>query len=106
VADNDLLNWNATIIGPDSSAWEGGLFSLSLQFTEEFPDRYASLHLRYSFQLTIVPVEDHQKFDLIQKCSIQIVREGYKLGPQVHSNFPLPFYSLWQWLNLFGHTTR
>lgn len=34
-----MLLWNATIIGPDESPWEGGIFSLRLQFPEAYPDK-------------------------------------------------------------------
>lgn len=31
--------WNATIFGPESSPWEGGIFSLVLRFPPNYPDR-------------------------------------------------------------------
>mmetsp|Transcript_11597 Transcript_11597/g.27566 ORF Transcript_11597/g.27566 Transcript_11597/m.27566 type:complete len:173 (-) Transcript_11597:43-561(-) len=39
VSEDNMLLWNATIIGPDESPWEGGIFSLRLQFPEAYPDK-------------------------------------------------------------------
>lgn len=34
---NDLLKWNAVLFGADGSEWEGGVFHLSLEFSDEYP---------------------------------------------------------------------
>jgi len=33
------LDWKAVIFGPNDTPWEGGVFRLSIQFTEEFPNK-------------------------------------------------------------------
>ena len=33
----DLFLWDAMISGPDDSPWEGGMFSLQLKFSENYP---------------------------------------------------------------------
>jgi len=35
----DLMLWQAIILGPGDSYWEGGTFKLSLIFTEEYPNK-------------------------------------------------------------------
>ncbi|KAG2595204.1 hypothetical protein PVAP13_5KG059287 [Panicum virgatum] len=37
--DNNILLWNAVIFGPDDTPWDGGTFKLTLQFTEEYPNK-------------------------------------------------------------------
>ena len=31
--------WQAVIFGPDDTPWEGGTFKLTLEFTEEYPNK-------------------------------------------------------------------
>ena len=37
--DNNLLLWYAIILGPDDTIWEGGVFKLKIEFTEEYPNK-------------------------------------------------------------------
>jgi ubiquitin-conjugating enzyme E2 A len=37
--DNDIMQWHAVIFGPDDTAWEDGTFKLTLEFTEEYPNK-------------------------------------------------------------------
>jgi len=37
--DDDIMKWNAVIFGPDDTAWEGGTFQLTMEFTEEYPNK-------------------------------------------------------------------
>jgi len=37
--ENNIMLWNAVIFGPEDTAWEGGTFKLSLQFTEDYPNK-------------------------------------------------------------------
>jgi hypothetical protein len=39
LSDSNLFLWNASIIGPDDSPWEGGIYSLRLQFPESYPSK-------------------------------------------------------------------
>ena len=36
---NDILNWTAYIEGPEKTIWEGGIFELTLKFTEQYPTK-------------------------------------------------------------------
>lgn len=37
--DENLYVWGATIVGPDDTSWEGGIYSMRLMFTEQYPDK-------------------------------------------------------------------
>lgn len=37
--ENNIYHWEAVILGPESSVWEGGIFKLDLKFTEEYPTK-------------------------------------------------------------------
>ena len=36
-AEDDLYNWDATIIGPEGTPYENGLFRLKIQFPPDYP---------------------------------------------------------------------
>jgi len=36
---SNILSWQAVIFGPDDTPWEGGTFNLTLDFTEEYPNK-------------------------------------------------------------------
>ena len=35
--DDDIMHWVATIMGPEGSPYEGGIFNMSIDFTEKYP---------------------------------------------------------------------
>jgi len=41
--DNNILEWQAVIFGPDETPWEGGTFKLMLEFTEDYPNKAPSV---------------------------------------------------------------
>ena len=42
---NDIFNWHATILGPQGSPYEGGVFKLSIALQEDYPFR--SPHIKF-----------------------------------------------------------
>jgi Ubiquitin-conjugating enzyme len=34
---NNIMRWRAAVFGPDGTIWEDGIFKLSLEFTESYP---------------------------------------------------------------------
>ena len=37
--EDSLFRWKAVIFGPDDTEWEGGVFRLILEFSEDYPNR-------------------------------------------------------------------
>ena len=37
--EDNVLMWEAVIFGPEQSAWEGGIFKLLMEFSEEYPSK-------------------------------------------------------------------
>ena len=37
--DESIFEWDAIIFGPDETIWEGGIFQLSMKFTEDYPNK-------------------------------------------------------------------
>eukprot|EP01138_Halocafeteria_seosinensis_P009871 gb/GECG01010082.1/.p1 GENE.gb/GECG01010082.1/~~gb/GECG01010082.1/.p1 ORF type:complete len:174 (+),score=34.26 gb/GECG01010082.1/:1-522(+) len=38
VSQDNIMEWQAVIFGPDDTPWEGGTFNLSLSFTDDYPN--------------------------------------------------------------------
>lgn len=38
LAEN-IMRWNAIIFGPDDTVWDGGVFKLSMEFSEDYPNK-------------------------------------------------------------------
>jgi ubiquitin-conjugating enzyme E2 A len=36
---DNILFWEAVIFGPEDTTWEGGIFKLTLEFSEEYPTK-------------------------------------------------------------------
>eukprot|EP01126_Amoeba_proteus_P037794 TRINITY_DN3915_c0_g1_i14.p1 TRINITY_DN3915_c0_g1~~TRINITY_DN3915_c0_g1_i14.p1 ORF type:complete len:105 (-),score=8.46 TRINITY_DN3915_c0_g1_i14:16-330(-) len=39
IRDDNLFDWEATIFGPEECMWEGGIFSMSIKFSEDYPSK-------------------------------------------------------------------
>ena len=35
--DNDMKKWHATIFGPTDTPYQGGIFNLNIEFTDDYP---------------------------------------------------------------------
>ncbi|KAJ6240654.1 hypothetical protein M0813_24019 [Anaeramoeba flamelloides] len=40
---NNIMEWAAIMFGPEDSPWEGGIFKLKLDFSEEYPNKPPSV---------------------------------------------------------------
>lgn len=41
--ENSIMCWEAVIFGPEDTVWEGGVFKLILEFSEEYPNKPPSV---------------------------------------------------------------
>ena len=39
ISANDYMKWEAVILGPDDTEWEGGVFNLKMEFGEDYPTK-------------------------------------------------------------------
>ena len=53
LSDENLLVWGGTVFGPDDTSWEGGIFSMRLTFTEQYPDKPP--RVRFTSEMVSVP---------------------------------------------------
>eukprot|EP01016_Furgasonia_blochmanni_P001296 TRINITY_DN10490_c0_g1_i1.p1 TRINITY_DN10490_c0_g1~~TRINITY_DN10490_c0_g1_i1.p1 ORF type:complete len:141 (-),score=39.34 TRINITY_DN10490_c0_g1_i1:62-484(-) len=37
--EDNIMQWQAVIFGPDDTPWEGGAFKLKMDFTEDYPNK-------------------------------------------------------------------
>jgi ubiquitin-protein ligase len=37
--ENEFMIWNAVIFGPEGTIWDGGIFRLSIEFSEDYPNK-------------------------------------------------------------------
>ena len=37
--DDSLFEWEAVLFGPSDTIWEGGMFTLILEFSDEYPNK-------------------------------------------------------------------
>eukprot|EP00397_Hematodinium_sp_SG-2012_P061685 GEMP01082117.1.p1 GENE.GEMP01082117.1~~GEMP01082117.1.p1 ORF type:complete len:163 (+),score=31.30 GEMP01082117.1:73-561(+) len=44
--DNDLFRWKAVIFGPENTPWEGGIFSLDVEFPQQYPEHPPKIRFR------------------------------------------------------------
>ena len=41
--DDSLFDWEAVIFGPEDSIWEGGIFTLRMKFSDDYPSKPPSI---------------------------------------------------------------
>ncbi len=44
--EDNIMIWEAVIFGPEQTSWEGGIFKLQIEFTEEYPSKPPNVRFR------------------------------------------------------------
>ena len=66
--DGNIMRWQGVIFGHDGTPWEGGIFSLNLEFTDNYPFKPPVVYfLTEMFHPNIGPNGDIY-FDMLGKC--------------------------------------
>ena len=56
-SDNNIMLWNAVIFGPHDTPFEDGTFKLTIEFTEEYPNKPPTVRYgRYTIYFYIYKV--------------------------------------------------
>jgi len=67
-SDNNIMLWNAVIFGPHDTPFEDGTFKLTIEFTEEYPNKPPTVRLRYRI-VDLIHLFIYLSADLSVKCS-------------------------------------
>lgn len=44
--EDSIMHWDAVIFGPEDTPWEGGTFRLTLEFTEDYPNKSPTVRFK------------------------------------------------------------
>ncbi|KAK2955870.1 putative Ubiquitin-conjugating enzyme E2-17 kDa [Blattamonas nauphoetae] len=93
ISDENLFEWDAVLVGPSESIWEGGMFPMKLSFSEQYPDKPPSVKfLCEVFHPNVFP-NGQICLDIIQKMwtpiytisSILVSIQSLLLDPNIES---------------------
>jgi ubiquitin-conjugating enzyme E2 A len=68
LSDDSLFVWTATIFGPNDTAWEGGIFSLRLTFSEKYPEKPPRVRFTSEIYHPNIYQDGSICLDIIQDC--------------------------------------
>ena len=66
VSDDNLFVWEATVIGADETPWEGGIYSLRITFSDQYPQKAPKVRFVTSVFHPNVYVDGSLCLDIIQ----------------------------------------
>eukprot|EP00438_Fugacium_kawagutii_P036801 Skav208754 [mRNA] locus=scaffold1871:138027:150208:+ [translate_table: standard] len=91
---DDLFNWSAIVLGPQDTAWEGGVWKLKMCFTEEYPEKPPSVRFENEcFHPNVFP-DGQICLDLLKSsgwspaydvCTILLAIQSLLADPDTHA---------------------
>ena len=67
-SDNNIMLWNAVIFGPHDTPFEDGTFKLTIEFTEEYPNKPPTVRLVVSWTMTHFLSKEATAFHIKKLC--------------------------------------
>jgi len=65
--DDNILEWEAVIFGPEDTAWEGGTFRLTMSFSEDYPQKSPEVKFKSKIFHPNVYADGSICLDILQK---------------------------------------
>ena len=69
-SDNNIMLWNAVIFGPHDTPFEDGTFKLTIEFTEEYPNKPPTVRLVVSWTMTHFLSKEATAFHIKKLCQM------------------------------------
>jgi len=66
--DGNIMRWQGVIFGHDGTPWEGGIFKLNLNFTDNYPFKPPVVHFLTEMFHPNIGVNGNICFDMLGKC--------------------------------------
>ncbi|XP_015063318.1 ubiquitin-conjugating enzyme E2 2-like isoform X2 [Solanum pennellii] len=93
--DSNIMLWNAVIFGPDDTPWDGGTFKMTLQFSEDYPNKPPRVHfVSRMFHPNSFIIAHHTIEDIMLSLVSRLVLSAANEHTFERVPFPFPF-SVW-----------
>ena len=77
IDDSDLFNWEASVVGPEDSPFEGGTFILEIKFSRDHPYKHPEIYT----QTKIFHPNLNTQSGQVCCCALYFLKDGW--GPHI-----------------------
>jgi ubiquitin-conjugating enzyme E2 I len=64
---SDIMKWEAGVPGKEGTDWEGGVFKVSMEFSEDYPSKPPKCTCVHVCSLPLVPMQRNFKNNFVRK---------------------------------------